>query len=143
MSQDRDGALDQLDALVGEWDVEATHPKVEGAMRGRNVFEWLPGRRFLINRSDMTHGVPSSISVIGGGDTPGTWPMYYFDSRGVERVYQATFDRGVLRIRRDHPGFAQRFRGTFEDGGRTIRGHWELDQGDGFKPDLEIVYRRR
>lgn len=68
--------------------------------------------------------------------------MHYFDSRGVMRVYQVTFERGVCRFWRDHPGFSQRFTGTFEDGGRTIRGRWELQEAGPWKPDLQITYRR-
>jgi hypothetical protein len=139
----RDLALDQLDALVGTWDMEARHRMIEGAFRGTGVFEWLPGRRFLIHRTEWPPDtVPISIAIIGGGDTPGTWPMHYFDVRGVMRVYQVTFDRGVLRIWRDHPGFSQRFSGMFEDGGRTIRGRWELNEDGTWKDDLQIVYRR-
>ncbi|HEX2680815.1 MAG TPA: hypothetical protein VHQ03_05930, partial [Candidatus Dormibacteraeota bacterium] len=44
----RDPGLDQLDALVGEWETEATHPLLQGVMHGRATFEWLAGRRFLI-----------------------------------------------------------------------------------------------
>ena len=139
----RDPALDRLDVLVGEWDAEMTHPKIEGVTRGRTAFEWLAGRAFLIWRSDVSPGaIPSSIAIIGGGSTPGTWPMEYFDSRGVSRTYQISMDNGVWRMWRDHPGFSQRLSGVFEDGGRTLRVSTELDQGEGWKPDLQMTYRR-
>ncbi|MGH2499547.1 MAG: hypothetical protein ACRDF0_05585 [Candidatus Limnocylindria bacterium] len=145
MNEERDPALDQLDALVGEWDTQMTHPLIEGVVHGTSVFEWLLGRRFLIHRSDVPPGkIPSAISIIGGGDTPGTWPMHYFDSRGVMRIYQVAFEGGAWRWWRDHPGFSQRFTGAFEDGGRTMRGHGELQEdGQSWKPDLQVTYRRR
>ena len=143
MNTSRDPALDELDALVGEWDTEMTHPLIPGVVRGRTVFEWLAGRAFLIQRSDAPPGtIPSAIAVIGGGDTPAVWPMHYFDSRGVFRVYQVSIDGGVWKVWRDVPGFAQRSTGVFEDEGRTIRVRWELDR-DAWKPDLEVTYRRR
>jgi hypothetical protein len=140
----RDPKLDHLDALVGEWDTEMTHPLFATAVRGRTVFEWLTGRAFLIWRVDAPpNTVPTSISIIGGGDTPGVWPMHYFDSRGVERVYQMSFDDGAWKMWRDQPGFSQRATGTFEDDGRTINWRSELQREGPWKRDLEVIYRRR
>jgi hypothetical protein len=139
----RDPALDQLDLLVGDWDTESTHPKIDGVLRGKTTFEWLAGRSFLIQRAENPDPVPSSISIIGGGDTPGTWPMRYFDSRGIERVYQFSFQDRVLKFWRDHPGFMQRATGVFEDRDRTLRLRSELAENGPFKPDLEMIYRRR
>jgi len=140
----RDPALDRLDALVGEWDTEMTHPLITGVTRGRAVFEWLAGRRFLIWRSDVPPGaIPSAIAIIGGGSTPGTWPMEYFDSRGVSRTYRISMDDGIWRMWRDHPGFSQRATGTIGDDGRTIRWLSELQEDGPWKPDLEVTFRRR
>ena len=140
----RDPALDRLDALVGEWDTEMTHPMIEGVTRGRAVFEWLTGRSFLIWRSEVPSGpIPSAIAIIGGGSTPGTWPLEYFDSRGVSRTYQTSMDDGVWRMWRDHPGFSQRGAGTLEDEGRTIRWLSELQEDGPFRPDLAVIFRRK
>jgi hypothetical protein len=139
----RDPALDRLDALLGEWDTEATHPLLPDVIRGRATFEWLAGRRFLIWRSETSPGIPSSIAIIGGANTAAAWPMHYFDERGITRVYQVSMDGGIWRVWRDHPGFSQRLSGVFEDGGRTIRMTSELQQDGPWKPDLQATYRRR
>lgn len=139
----RDLALDRLDALVGEWETEATHPLLPSVVHGRTTFEWLQGKRFLIWRSTSPPGtIPRAISIIGGGETPGTWPMHYFDERGVMRVYQVSMESSVWRMWRDHPGFSQRLTGTFEDAGSTIRVSTELQQDGPWKPDLQATYRR-
>ena len=144
MGEARDPALDRLDALVGVWDVEATHPKLEGVIRGTTTVEWLPGRLFLVDRSEMAPSAfPSSISVIGGGTTPGRWPMHYFDSRGVMRVYQVTADRNAIRISRDAPEFPQRLTLTSEDGGNTILVQGEVKEGGVWISDARFVRRRR
>jgi len=110
---------------------------------GWATFEWLEGKRFLVWWSDNPPGtVPRALAVIGSGETPGVWPMHYFDERGVMRVYQVSMDSGVWRMWRDHPGFSQRLSGVFENGGRTLRVSTELNQGEGWKPDLEMTYRR-
>jgi len=140
----RDPALERLDALVGQWDAEMTHPKLPGVTRGHTSFEWLAGRAFLIWRSDVPPGaIPSAIAIIGGGTTPGVWPMHYFDSRGVSRLYEVSFDAGVWKVWRDHPGFSQRATGTFENDGQVIRWSSELQEDGPWKPDLEVIYRRR
>ncbi|MDQ6857440.1 MAG: hypothetical protein M3Z65_00410 [Chloroflexota bacterium] len=91
----RDPGLDRLDALVGGWDTEMTHPDLPGITRGRASFEWLEGRSFLVWRSRVPAGpIPSSISIIGSGTTPGAWPMHYFDSRGVSRLYTVSLGAG-------------------------------------------------
>jgi hypothetical protein len=81
----------------GEWTTEETHPLLPGIIHGRATFEWLEGKRFLVWRSDNPPGtVPRALAVIGGGETPGVWPMHS-DERGVMRVYQVGMDGGVWR----------------------------------------------
>jgi hypothetical protein len=46
-------------------------------------------------------------------------------------------------MRREAPGFSQRFEGTFGDDGNTISGVWELSRGDStWNEDLRITFRR-
>ena len=144
MNQTRHPDLDHLDALVGEWETDATHPALPGTrVRGTSTFEWLKGERFMIHRARNDRAdFPDSVSVIGVVD--GQLLMNYFDSRGVHRVYALGFDGSVLRIERDHPGFSQRFAGAVEDGGNTIAGVWELAlEPEQWKDDLAITFRRR
>ena len=132
-----------FDALVGGWATEATHPAFPGTIvRGESAFEWLEGERFLINRARNDHpDFPDSISVIGLVDE--RIAMYYFDSRGVHRIYEMSLDERVWRLWRDAPGFGQRCTGTFDEDGNTISCLWELCQDDStWNDDLEITYRR-
>ena len=132
-----------LNAFVGEWSTEATHPAFpDTVVRGRSVFEWLEGERFLIMRARNDHpDFPDSVSVIGPADD--RIAMFYFDSRGVHRVYEMDSDEREWKLWRDAPGFSQRFTGRFADDGNTISGVWELSQDDAtWKDDLAITYRR-
>lgn len=131
-----------LGALVGEWATEATHPMVPGTVvTGRSSCEWLEGGQFLVVRAQNDHELfPDSVSIIG--NTEGLH-MHYFDSRGVHRIYDVGIDAIAWRTWRDHPGFSQRFTGTFEDGGHTIRGLSQLcEDGSTWNDDLAITYRR-
>lgn len=143
MDEPKNPELEALAALVGEWTTEATHPAFPSTVvRGRAVFEWLEGEQFLVQRSKTDHpDFPDSLAVIGA--PAGRLSMHYFDSRGVHRVYDVSGSDGVWRMWRDEPGFAQRFRGTFEDNGDTIPGLWELSRdGSSWDADLEITFRR-
>jgi hypothetical protein len=135
--------LDPLNALVGEWTIEATHPAVPGVVvTGSSEFEWLSGGKFLIQRSSTEHAdFPDSLSVIGEFD--GALAAQYFDSRGVYRVYATTFADGVWRMSRDAPGFSQRFEGTLSADGSELAGTWELSRDDAtWADDLAIAFRR-
>jgi hypothetical protein len=134
--------LGRLDALAGDWTIEATHPAFPGTVvHGESRFEWLEGGRFLIQRSRNDHpDFPDSIAIIGVVDD--ALSMHYFDSRGVHRIYDVAVDASTLRIARDEPGFSQRFAATIEDD--TVAGTWQLSRdGATWADDLAITFRRR
>ena len=154
-------SLERLDRLVGTWSTDATHPEVPGVVvHGTVVIEWLEGERFLIHRARTDHpDFPDSISIIGFTErdrvenqpdsdpavaTESPMSMHYFDSRGVFRVLDVSIDDEAWRLRRDAPGFSQKFIGTFADGGDTVAGRWQLCLDDiHWNDDLQITYRRR
>jgi hypothetical protein len=59
--------LEPLGVFVGEWSmVTSFAPNPAGAPRARTSFEWLPGRRFLIQRWEVEHpDAPDGIAIIG------------------------------------------------------------------------------
>lgn len=142
----RDAALDRLDALIGEWTMEATPPggpRWPGEARVR--FEWLEGRTFVIERwtVDLPEA-PDGIAIIGAGDEPESFRQHYFDSRGVARIYEMTLRDGTWRLWRDAPDpFPQRFSATFSEDGATITGRWEkAEDGSTWETDFDLIYRR-
>jgi hypothetical protein len=60
-------ALERLDALVGEWNIEVSLPlDPPTIVRGRTSFEWLEGGFFLVQRWDVAHlDFPGAIAIIG------------------------------------------------------------------------------
>lgn len=142
----RDPALDRLDVLVGEWTMEAGPPGGPPWEGGARVsFEWLEGRRFLVQRWQVDlPEAPDGIAVIGLGAEPGTFRQHYFDSRGVHRIYEMTLDDGVWKLWRDAPDpFPQRYAGTFSDDGATIAGRWEkAEDGSTWDTDFDLTYRK-
>jgi hypothetical protein len=138
--------MEDLDPLVGLWRLAASLAVAGEAPRAEASFEWLEGRRFLIERwrIDIPEA-PDGIAVIGRGKTEGTYRQHYFDSRGVERVYEMTLAEGVWRLWRtaSAPDFSQRFTGTFSTDGNTISGAWEISHdGSTWEHDFDLTYTR-
>jgi hypothetical protein len=140
---DRSPALEPFDALIGTWDTEATHPLVDAVVPGSVTFEWLEGRRFVVQRSRNDHELfPDAICVIGAPESGDGLVMEYFDSRGVRRTYGISLDDGVLRTWRDAPGFDQRYSATIAPD--TFQGVSQLAETPGdWKDDLRVTYHRR
>ena len=136
-------ADERLAPLIGAWDVEGAHPADASIrVRGRTSFEWLEGGRFVVQRWTLEHpDFPDGIAVLGEGEAG--FAQHYFDSRGVARVYAMSLAGGVWELSRDHPGFSQRFVGTFSDDGDAIHGRWEkrLDDVD-WELEFHLTYTK-
>jgi hypothetical protein len=138
-------ARERLQALVGEWTMEAGPPggpPWPGA--GRVTFEWLAGAPLLIQRwqVDMPEA-PGGVAVIGCDGMSGTYYQLYTDERDVQRIYEMSLTDGVWKLWRDGEPFAQRFTGEFSDDGKTITGRWEIaDDGKTWKTDFDMTYMK-
>ena len=138
-----------LEPLIGAWTVEAEFPTL-GVVRGRTTFDWLLGRRFVLERSEGDHpDAPDSHSVLAPDPARrGGWLQHYFDSRGVVRLYEMAFDGRTWTLERRTSDFspldfAQRFTADLGDDGDTIAGRWETaSDGEEWRLDFRLVYRR-
>ncbi|HEX2466857.1 MAG TPA: hypothetical protein VHJ54_01500 [Solirubrobacterales bacterium] len=144
-------SLAALEPLVGEWSMVPTFEGMPPPETGAPVsFEWLSGRRFLIQRWEVpVPEAPDGIAIIGRDpDSEGNYLQHYFDSRGVARVYGMSLVGGVWKLWRDRPdlsplNFSQRFAGTFSDDGKTIAGSWEIcHDGETWEHDFDLTYTK-
>lgn len=136
--------LAKLDRLVGEWDIAVTfRHDPANVLHGSATCEWLGGG-YLVQRSEVAgEGFPQGLALIGGEDATDTFPMHYFDSRGISRLYTVSIDNNVWNIWRDDPEFSQRFKGIFSDDGNTITAYWENSRdGSTWEHDFDLVYTR-
>ena len=116
--------MEDLDVLVGTWSLAASLAADGDPPQAEASFEWLEGRRFLIERWHIEHpDAPDGIAVIGPGLTEGSYRQHYFDSRGVERIYEMTLVDGVWMplARRCAPGFLAALHGDIRPLGRHDR----------------------
>src|SRR4051812_41263704 len=98
-----------LGVFVGSWSVAAEFPSAgPGGVPGRTTFDWLLGRRFLVQRFGVDHPeAPSGHTVIApDARRPGDYLQHYFDSRGVVRLYTMTFDGHIWTLSRLEPDFS-------------------------------------
>ncbi len=140
MSQPLNPALRPLAPLIGEWEVQV--PQFAG-QHGRATFEWLDDGTHLRFHSVAPEPAPTATLIIGRDEVAEIYTILHYDSRGVSRVYQMTFQEGAWRMWRDAPRFWQRFSGRVSDDANVIRGAWEKSSdGSTWEHDLELIYTR-
>lgn len=150
---DLDAVRDELDALVGQWTMEAgppDGPKWPG--EGRLSFEWLDGRSWLVQRWSVDlPEAPDGIAIIGPRDAPVSGEesagssellQHYFDERGVHRVYEMSFADGVWKMWREGEPFDQRWEAAISEDGKTIEGRWERTEDGEWVVDFDATYTR-
>ena len=139
--------LDALEPLVGEWSmIPGFVPDPVEAPQARTTFEWLSGRRFLVQRWEVDHpDAPDGIAIIGFDPATGAFIQRYFDARGVGREYEMTLANKVWTLQRfaSEPDFSQHFTGTFSNDANTITGRWDRSaDGSRWDHDFDLTYTR-
>ena len=146
-----DSSLARLDALVGQWNMDAIWPEGGPAdVAGTCTFEWDLGGRYLLQRTEWTiPEAPNTIALIGPDLRGGEFVQHYFDSRGVTRLYAMELDGNSWKLERTTPDFSpldfwQRYEGTFSEEGKSIHGAWNMseDEGQTWTHDFELNYTR-
>jgi hypothetical protein len=140
-------AVDALQPFVGQWRMAAGFASnTADPPRAVTTFEWLSGRRFLIQRWEVEHpDAPDGIAIIGFDPDKNTLVQNYFDSRGVARLYDMAFDDTVWTLQRyaSEPDFSQRFIGRFSNDNNVITGHWDRSSdGSTWLHDFDLSYTR-
>lgn len=136
--------IEQLEPLIGEWKLEVDIPG-SADVEASTSFEWILGGAFVQQRSEVDHpAAPNGVCVIGAnGDA---FTQHYFDSRGIARVYEMTFEGGrleLLRVKADFTplDFSQRYIGQLSDDGTRIDGEWQTSSdGRNWQLDFHLNY---
>jgi hypothetical protein len=131
--------MNVLDQLVGTWDVTFDHTQMPELVSGTSQFERVLDGKFVMSRSAMEHpDVPDAISMMSGDRS------YYFDTRGVVRIYEIdlTDDAWTLTLVGDD--FSQKIvnRLTSPDTVETD-GYLSDDRGANWEPDFTATMHRR
>ena len=132
--------LAALQPLVGEWDYTIYNAwfldSMETTIVGKTFIERLHGS-FLMMRGEF-EGKVDDVMVIGYSDAREQYQLFYYDQRGVSRIFDMEFDGTRWSYQRQDPDFYQRF--TAEVSAETITGITEAseDQGRTWRKDFNI-----
>ena len=134
-----------LGVLVGRWELAVDLPGAQD-VRGQVTFDMMGD--VLVQRTTVpVPEAPDSCCVVVRHDDGG-FTQHYFDSRGIARLYEMTFDGRSWTLQRTKPDFTpldfhQRFLGTLDDGVSTIAGEWQSSpDGREWSRDFGLTYRR-
>ena len=140
-----DSALTSLDVFVGEWKMGASLvPSTADAPHACTMFEWLPGKRFLIQRWEVDYpDAPDGIAIIGFDADAVSLLQHYFDSRGVQTCVAMTFADRVWTLERLPPVLrTSRSASSGPSSTMTTRSMAVGNSSDGsnWNPDLSLTY---
>jgi hypothetical protein len=136
-------ALAALEPLIGEWEytmynawfLESMDTKVKGFTTIERLHD-----SFVVVRSSDAGKKPSDLWVIGYSDPQEKYEMFYYDQRGVSRIFDAAFDGKKIVFSREDKDFYQRMTLTINDDGLHTVAEASDDKGETWRKDLEMAY---
>lgn len=134
-------ALAALEPLIGEWEytmyncwfLESMDTKVKGFTTIERLYD-----SFLVIRSTDADKKPSDIWVIGYSDPQEKYQMFYYDQRGVSRIFDMTFANKKFVFLREDKDFYQRMTLIIKADGLHSVAEASEDKGKTWRKDLEM-----
>ena len=138
-------ALVALEPLIGEWEYTMYNAwfleSMDTKVKGFTTIERLEDS-FVVVRSTDADKKPSDIWVIGYSDPQEKYMMFYYDQRGVSRIFNATFDGNQLVFWREDKDMYQRITLEVNDDGLHSVAEASEDKGKTWRKDLEMAHKR-
>lgn len=136
--------MKSLSPFVGIWNTEGKIRATEGAdeqtMVATDIYEWLPGKCFLLHRVDARMGgeITRSTEVIGWDADVGKLFSTSYDAQGGTARFHCALDGRDWKI--DGPGI--RFRGAFDKDWNKLTGTWAMESDGSSSPWMDISLAR-
>ena len=140
--------LEKLEVLVGRWRTRgSTRPRANAPaveIVALDTYDWLPGGFGLLHQVDGRVGDQrvEGAEIIGYDPERVAYVTQYFGSDGPA-AYEASLGELDGALTWTMRSKADRFTGTFGDDGDSITGHWELHDGSGWHPWMDITLTRQ
>ncbi|MFC4714272.1 hypothetical protein [Planococcus dechangensis] len=148
-SSTRKEMIMRLDFFIGTWTVEIIHPHLRPVpIVGETRFEWLDDSYLIQHTKIEQPEFPSSTIIYDWNAPTGQYIQHYFDSRGVTRLYEMSFESGIWKLWREKPDFSpldfvQRFIGTADESGNAIEASWEQSEdGVTWEHDFRLTFKK-
>jgi hypothetical protein len=138
-------ALAALEPLMGQWEYTMYNAwfleSMEAKVKGFTTIERLHDS-FVVIRSSSADKKPEDIWVIGYSDPQKKYQMFYYDKRGVARIFNMTFDGQRLFFSREDVDFYQRMIIEIKSDGLHSVAEASEDKGKTWRKDLEMIHKR-
>jgi hypothetical protein len=138
-------ALAALEPLIGKWEYTMYNawflPSMDTKVKGFTTIERLEDS-FVVVRSTDADKKPSDIWVIGYSDPQEKYMMFYYDQRGVSRIFNTTFDGNQLVFWREDKDMYQRITLEIKADGLHSVAEASEDKGKTWRKDLEMAHKR-
>jgi hypothetical protein len=139
----KNNAFASLQALIGEWEftmyncwfLESLDTKVKGSTTIERLHD-----SFVVIRNTGADKKPADIMIIGYSDPQEKYEMFYYDQRGVARIFDMTFDGKKIVFLREDKDFYQRMTLEVTEKGLHSVAEASEDQGKTWRKDLEMDY---
>jgi hypothetical protein len=138
--------LRDLEVLIGNWDWTLSNAwfldSLETTVEGTASFDWIDNAFVRWRFKQGASGVPDSVYVLGYSSSTGRFGAFYYDTRGVSRIFDMEFDGAHWSLLRQDPDFYQRF--TAQVNGDTIAATAEAseDQGKTWRKDFDLLFTK-
>lgn len=138
-------ALAALEPLIGQWEYTMYNAwfleSMDAKVKGFTTIERLHDS-FVVIRSSNADKKPEDVWVIGYSDPQKKYQMFYYDQRGVARIFNMTFDGKKLFFWREDEDMHQRITLEITDDGLHSVAEASEDKGKTWRKDLEMAHRR-
>jgi hypothetical protein len=138
-------ALKALEPLIGKWEVTMHNAwfldSMETKATGWATFDWLHDS-FVVWRWKVGE-TPAATWVIGFSDPQDKYEMFYYDERGMSRIFAMEFDGKTWTFSREDKDFYQRFEAHISK--NTIKAVTEAseDQGKTWRKDFDLIFTKK
>jgi hypothetical protein len=136
-------ALFALEPFIGEWEYTMYNcwflESMESTVKGFTTIERLHDSFVVIRNSDADKK-PDDIWVIGYSDPQQKYQMFYYDQRGVSRIFDAFLDGQKMVFQREDNDMHQRLTLEITSDGLHSVAEASEDQGTTWRKDLEMAY---
>lgn len=138
-------ALAALEPLIGEWEytmyncwfLESMDAKVKGFSTIERLHDSL-----VVLRNSNADKKPDDVWVIGYSDPQEKYQMFYYDQRGVARIFNVDFDGKKMVFWREDKDFFQRMTLEITEKGLHTVAEASEDEGKTWRKDLEMAHTR-
>jgi hypothetical protein len=136
-------ALSALEPFIGKWEYTMYNcwflESMESRVKGFTTIERLHDSFVVIRNSDADKK-PDDIWVIGYSDPQEKYQMFYYDQRGVSRIFDASFDGQKMVFQREDNDMHQRLTLEITSDGLHSVAEASENQGTTWRKDLEMAY---